>query len=150
MTFWPYLWVSQYHHWTCKQMFEHILTNYGILPLLCECKPHKTRSSNFPKIWGQKSLLSTLTLFIKNRTCKSIVWIHLLHKPLVTILKVVFVELFQICYPSEDNLWKVIKFAHFFHFLNDIVSSGLSLLSKHFQLYHDGVWLRQRAQYSRL
>ena len=35
MAFSPYLSVSPWQQWTCKQKFQHSLDNYGILPLSC-------------------------------------------------------------------------------------------------------------------
>ena len=37
---------------TGKQMFEHSLGNYDVLPLLCECKMHEFRNFRFSE--GQR------------------------------------------------------------------------------------------------
>ena len=47
MAFSPFMSVSPWQQRTCKQMFEHILGNYDILPLLCECKMHELRNFEF-------------------------------------------------------------------------------------------------------
>ena len=57
IAFSPYLSVSPWQQWTCKQMFEYRLGNCGILPLLCQYKQHKIRNFKVSENLRPKKLL---------------------------------------------------------------------------------------------
>ena len=64
IAFLPYFSGSPWQQRTCKQMFEHSLGNYGILPLLFKCKPHKIRNFKFSENLRPKKPLTTKNLFM--------------------------------------------------------------------------------------
>ena len=88
----PYLLVSPWQQWTCKQMFEH-LGNYDIFPLLYECKPHKIRNSKFSEKLRPKELIDPCpfnyhdTITIGETPITILLLLRVLHHGTITVSK---------------------------------------------------------------